>query len=178
MSPKTQTYLISSWSGRVLKARKNHRCALCGGTIVSGTMYHRDVVRDGPNKGLDPIRNIHSHLNCHTPWWQPGDQPDRLRYVGQLPRRQPTTAEHPSTAPFVKPIVTLSDEAYGTFTWKLPADLEARLGLCLNEHRKMGAIGELEHSLAMVLTAIVATASNKRKARELSIKLNAITLCL
>ena len=171
---KTRTYLIPSWSGRTMRARKRHTCTLCGGTIPSGTIYQRDVVRDGPNTGVDPVQNVSTHLNCHTPWWQPDDLAPRLRSVGRLPHRVPTSTEVDMAAPFLKPVLAVTSGDVGTFTSKLPPALEIRLGRCPSETRKIAALSELEDGLSLVLAAIIKASGNQRLARELSLKLGAI----
>ncbi len=161
-----------------MRARKHYACVLCGGAIPSGTIYLRDVVRHSPIKGDGHRSNVHTHLNCHAPWWQPDDLAPRLRQVGRLPHRVPTGTEVDETIHFMKPVVAVSDAALGTFTWKLPAELETRLGRCPSEQRKIDAMSELEHSLSLVLTAMIKAAGNQRRARELSLKLGAIAQTL
>lgn len=161
-----------------MRARKHYACALCGGRIPSGTIYQRDVVRDGPNKGRDPIRSVRSHLNCQTPWWQPDGLAPRLRKLGQLPGRTPTTAEVSPQEPFLKPVLAVSNETIGTFTWKLPTGLETRLGRCPSEVRKIAALTELEDALALILCAFVEAAGNQRRAQELSHRLGDIAALL
>jgi hypothetical protein len=75
-------------------------------------------------------------------------------------------------------MVAVSSETVGSFTWKLSDDLEARIGYCKNEHRKVGAIAEIEHSLMLILTAITQSAGRQQKARELAIKLSDIASLL
>ncbi len=174
MTPKKTTYLIESWSGRTMRARKHYACSLCGGTIPSGTIYLRDVVRHSPIKGEGHRSNVHTHLNCEAPWYQPDGLAPRLRSVGRLPHRVPTSEEQDGAEPFLKPVLAVSTAEIGTFTWKLPETLETRLGRCPSEARKIGAMHELEDSLSLVLTAFIKAAGNQRRARELSLQLGAI----
>ncbi|MFN3692629.1 MAG: hypothetical protein ACK4SL_00845 [Candidatus Paceibacteria bacterium] len=178
MSTKTTTYLIESWSGRTMRARQHYVCALCGGTIPSGTIYVRDVVRHSPIKGDGYRSNVHTHLNCKAPWWQPDGLAPRLRSVGRLPHRVPTSTEVDLEVPFQKPVLAVSASDIGTFTWKMPPGLETRLGRCPSEARKLSALSELEDSLSLVLAAFIKAAGNQRRARELSLQLGAITQSL
>ncbi len=173
MAPKTRTYLIESWSGRVYKARKNYCCDLCGGIIPRGTSYVRDVVRDGPDKGKDPLRNIHKHHNCETPWWQVAQHPRRLQNLGRLPHRLPTPAEYPDPLPHVVPMV-IRHPLIGTIVWTMPEGLGERIALCGDKERKMAAIGEIEHAIIMLLTALKNSAGHQRKSRELEHALESV----
>ena len=81
---KRLEYGIQPWSGKTMRARKNYRCDNCGGVIPKGTTYLRHVVRQGANKGKDPLRNVHIHLDCQAPWYHASDD-DWCRNLRQLP---------------------------------------------------------------------------------------------
>lgn len=170
---KIRTYLIPSWSGRVYKARKNYCCDLCGGIIPRGVSYVRDVVRDGPNWGKDPLRNIHKHHNCETPWWQVAPHPRRLKHVGRLPHRLPTPAEYLEHFPVVVPMV-IRHPRIGSVVWTLPESLGERIALCPDPERKMAAIGEIENAIMLFLTTLGESAGHQRKSRELEHALGAM----
>lgn len=170
---KNRTYLIPSWSGRVFKARKNYRCDLCSGIIPRGTSYVRDVVRDGPDKGKDPLRNIHKHHNCESPWWQVERQPRRLKHVGHLPHRLPTPDEHDHPFPIVMPMV-IHHPRIGSIVWRMPEALGQRIALCPDREKKMAALGEIEHTVILILSALETCAGHQRKSRELEHALEAM----
>lgn len=169
---KTRTYLIPSWSGRVYRARKNYCCDLCGGIIPRGASYVRDVVRDGPDKGKNPLRNIHKHHNCETPWWQMARQPRRLKHVGRLPHRLPTPTEYPAPFPIVVPMV-IRHPSIGEIIWTMPKDLGERIAFCPDREKTMAALGEIEHAIILILTALGTSAGHQRKSRELEHALEA-----
>ncbi len=172
---KTLTYLIQSWSGRVYKARKNYCCEICGGIIPRGTSYVRDVVRDGPNWGKDPLRNIHKHHNCESPWWQVEKQPRRLANLGRLPHRLPTPVEYPDPFPIVVPMV-IRHPRIGSIIWTMPEGLGERIALCPDPARTVAARGEIEHAIVLLLTALRTTAGHRRKSRELEHALEAMAM--
>lgn len=172
---KTRTYLIESWSGRVYKARKNYSCDICGGIIPRGTSYVRDVVREGPYWGKDPLWNIHKHDNCESPWWQVAKQPRRLQHLGRLPYRLPTPAEYPDLLPIVVPMV-IRHPRIGSIVWTMPEEFGQRLSLCPEPERKMAALGEIEHAIILVLAALSTTAGHQRQSRELEHALEAIAM--
>jgi hypothetical protein len=115
------------------------------------------------------------HLNCLAPWWQGEDHPHRLWHTGKLPHRVPTTDEQ-KTTPFLKPVIAIVSPTLGHLTWQFPAALEKRLGQCPDQSRLIGAIAELEQTLGLVLEALMETMGHQRKARELSLRLNTISV--
>jgi len=142
--------------------------------IVAGTKYQRHVERLGSHKGKDPLRNIHMHLDCQAPWYQPGDLPHRLRQVGSLPGNLPPADIHDTSRPFMRPAVSVSNEAIGTLMWKLPPGAEAKIAFCPSTNTQMGAIGEIEQALSIVLTALIGSIGNKRQSQKLSNLINEI----
>ena len=169
-----QTVGIPSWSFKEFRARKNYACRNCGGMIVTGTTYLRHVERLGSRKGKDPLRNVHVHLDCHAPWYQPGDLPHHLRQVGNLPGRVPPVDVHNPSVAFLRPQVAVSGDDVGTLLWKLPEGIAQRIAFCPSPLRQTGAVGEIEQVLTLVLTALTQAAGSKRQALKLSHLLNEI----
>lgn len=169
-----QTINIPSWGFKVFRARYTYCCDNCGGSIVSGTKYYRHVVRLGSRRGKDPLRNLHTHLDCHAHWYQPGDLPRRLRYVGSLPGKVPPVDVYDRSKPFVRPNIAVCSERTGTLQWKLPPGLEEKIAFCYSPAIQINAIAEIEQALTIVLTALVGAVGNKRKSLKLSHLLNEI----
>lgn len=46
-------------SDRIIKARKSHRCGLCGKEIASGTLYRHQFNKDGGN-----VWTFNAHCEC------------------------------------------------------------------------------------------------------------------
>lgn len=161
------TYGIPSWSYKTYTARYNYRCANCAGLIPAGTKYLRHVERLGANKGVDPLRNVHVHLDCTAPWYQP-EQPHRLKNVGRLPHKIPPAAMYDVGRYHHKPSVTLNSPTLGTLLWQPPADLAAKLVAMPNQHVSEGAMVEIESNLTVVLTALMQATGNQRKAMRLN----------
>ena len=143
---KEATYGIPEWSYVEYKAKYNYSCAHCAGAIPAGTQYLRHVVRLGPRKGKDPLRNIHVHINCEAPWWQPGPPPHCLKYVGKLPGRTPPAATTAGNRYYLKPSVTLSTTDIGTLQWQPPKELVEKLVFMKNQHLGVSAVAEIVHT--------------------------------
>ncbi len=167
-----QTEGIPSWSFKELRARYTYGCANCGGSIIAGTKYLRHVVRLGSRRGKDPLRNVHVHLDCHAPWYQPGDLPRRLRHVGNLPGQVPPEDVRQPSIPFIRPHVSINGEVIGTLQWKLPRDLEIKIAFCTSSAVQLGSIAEIEQALSILLTALVGAVGHKRKSLKLSHLIN------
>ena len=161
------TYGIPSWSGKEFKARRNYRCANCGGAIPSGTKYLRHVERLGANKGVDPLRNVHVHLDCMAPWYQP-EAPHRLKHLGNLPGRLPPVDIHDPAQYYHKPSVAIATPALGIVQWQPPGDLAAKLAFCPKQHLSHGAMADIEATLTIVMTALVQASGHRRKAMKLN----------
>lgn len=169
----TSPYLIPSWSGKVIKARKHHRCENCGGIIIAGTKYARDVVRLGTDKARDARRNLHYHLDCEAPWYQ-GEVVHRTKHIGKLPGGlPPETIAKPGT-PYLAPAVAASSNQIGTVQWKLPEHLATRLVHNPNSAGTIGAVAEYEALLAIVLEGAVLASGHQRIAMRLSHLVNEI----
>lgn len=168
------TYGIPSWSYKTYKARYNYHCQNCGGIIPAGTQYLRHVERLGTNKGVDPLRNVHTHLDCHAPWYQP-EAPHRLKNVGRLPRSLPPAAVFDVGRYHHKPSVALASSIIGILQWQPPTDLAAKLVAMPNQYIAEGAMVEIESTLQIVMTALVQASGNKRKAMKLNHLIEGIT---
>ncbi len=166
-NPIQVTYGIPSWSDKEFKARRNYRCANCEGIIPSGTKYQRHVERLGANKGVDPLRNVHVHLDCTAPWYQP-ESPHRLKSVGNLPGRMPPAEVYDGTSYFHKPSIALTKTEVGTLQWQPEVTLAARIAFCPKQYIAQNAMAEIEVTLNIVMTAITQAAGNKRKAMKLN----------
>ena len=154
---------IPSWS-RIYRARSTYCCDNCGGTIPQGTKYQRHVVRLGSQKGRDPLRNIHVHLDCEAPWYQPDNLTHRLRNLARLPLLAPQLVEGMTEVAMFPPL-SVHSAALGTLTWQPGVALAATL-----QATPVGkaAIAEMEAILGIVLTAFTGSASNKRKAMKVN----------
>lgn len=170
----TKAVGIPSWSFKEFRARYTYCCQNCGGSIIAGTKYLRHVERLGSRRGKDPLRNIHVHLDCQAPWYQPGDLPHRLRQIGSLPGTTPPPEVYNRSQPFIRPSVAISNSDIGIVQWKLPAALEEKIAFCPSVSIQIGAVAEIEHSLTIVLTALVKAAGNKRESLKLSHLINEI----
>jgi hypothetical protein len=168
------TYGIPSWSEKTYTARYNYRCACCDGLIPAGTKYLRHVERLGANKGVDPLRNVHVHLDCQAPWYQP-ESPHRLKSVGKLPHRAPPPDVHDTARYYHKPSIVLVSPTLGTLQWQPPIDLAAKLVAMPNQFISTGAVVEIESTLTIVMTALMQAAGSQRKAKKLSHLIEAIT---
>jgi len=168
------SYGIPSWSFKTYTARYNYHCKNCGGLIPSGTKYLRHVERLGANKGVDPLRNVHMHLDCHAPWYQP-EAPHRLKNVGRLPHRMPPVAVHDVGRYHHKPSVAVTTSTIGTLQWQPPAELAAKLVAMPNQHIAESAMVEIESTITIVMTALMQATSNKRKAMKLNHLIEEIT---
>lgn len=171
---KTVTYGIPSWSFKTFRARKNYRCAQCDGVIPSGTKYLRHVVRLGPKKGSDPLQNVHVHLDCGAPWYQP-DMPKRLYHVGKLPGRTPPPSVYNGEHGFLKPGVALNTKAIGVLQWTLPHTMAQKIAFTPNKELALSAISEIEHSLMIVATALITVCGHQKKSMQLSHLINEIS---
>ncbi len=157
---KTVTYGIPSWSHKVFKARRTYVCRNCGGLIPSGTIYCRHVVRHGPRKGRDPLENIHVHIDCTAPWFQPDNITHRLQNIARLPLKLPE-ADAVATMTSFAPALFLQQPHLGTLQWQLPEGFAAKL----QAHRSgPAALAEMQTLLGIALTAITKSAGNKRQA--------------
>ena len=161
------TYCIYSWSGKIFRARKNYTCDNCGGIIVSGTKYHRDVVRKGPQKGHDPLENVHYHLDCLAPWYQP-ELPHCLYNIGRLPRQLPPAEIHKPGVPFIRPSIAIKTGDTGTLLWKLPEDLEEKIAFCPSPAIQIGALAEMEQTLTVMLKALIRASGDKHQAMKVN----------
>jgi hypothetical protein len=164
---KQVTYDIPSWSFKTYRARYNYSCANCGGIIVAGTQYLRHVERLGANKGVDPLRNVHVHLDCMAPWYQP-ESPHRLRSVGKLPGRTPRSEVYDGQKSFLKPSITIVSDELGTLLWQPPQALCEKLVFTKRPGIATSAMAEIESSLTIVLTALMQASGNQRKAMRLN----------
>ena len=171
------TYGILSWSYKTYRARYNYRCANCEGIIPSGTKYLRHVERLGANKGVDPLRNVHVHLDCTAPWYQP-EAPHRLKHLGNLPGRLPPVAVHDPAQYYHKPSVAIATDAIGILLWQPPAELAAKLAFCPRQHLSHGAMADIEATLTIVMTALVQASGHRRKAMKLNHLIEEITRLL
>ena len=167
------TYSIESWSYKTYRARRNYKCANCGGVIPSGTQYLRHVERLGANKGVDPLRNVHVHLDCMAPWYQT-EQPHRLKSVGKLPGRTPPPAVYDGSQSFIKPSIALNSTELGTLIWQPPQALCEKLVFTKNPTIAKNAMAELEVALNIVMTALMQSAGSQRQAMKLNHLLNEI----
>lgn len=165
---KKITYGIPEWSHVQYKAKYNYRCEFCEGVIPAGTQYLRHVVRLGPRKGKDPLRNVHVHLNCEAPWWQPGPPPHCLKYVGKLPGRTPSAAVQGGARYYHKPSIAITTPAVGTFQWQPSKELLAKLMFMKNQHLGASAMAEIEQALLAVMTALTQAVGHQRKAMKLN----------
>lgn len=149
-----------------MQARRNYRCDNCGGVITKGTKYLRHVVRQGANKGKDPLRNVHIHLDCQAPWYHTSDD-DRCRNLRQLPGRMPPDDAQDKRLGYT-PLAIKVDGASGTLLWQLPAELATRMQHAPNDDLQLGATAELEQALQLVLTALHQAAGHKRRGLKVS----------
>ncbi len=172
----TVEYGITSWSYKEFTARKNYPCENCGGIIPKGTTYLRHVVRQGPRKGKDPLRNVHIHVDCTAPWYHP-PMDDRCRNLRQLPGRVPP-AEKQIPRLMSTPVSVKIDGAHGTLLWQLPAELSQRMLHAPKEDLHIGALAELEQNLQLVLFALVQAAGNRKRGMKVSNALNELLLAL
>lgn len=161
------TYGIPSWSFKTYTARYNYHCANCDGLIPARTKYLRHVERLGANKGVDPLRNVHVHLDCHAPWYQP-ESPHRLKNVGRVLHRLPPIALHNVGRYHHKPSIAVTSPTVGTWQWQPPTDLCAKLVAMSNQYVAEGAMVEIESTLTIVMTALMQATSNKHKAMKLN----------
>lgn len=173
---KTVEYGIQPWSGKTMKARKNYPCDNCGGMIPKGTTYLRHVVRQGPNKGKDPLRNVHIHLDCQAPWHHAADD-DRCRNLRQLPGRAPPPEERQERLARA-PLAIKVDGEHGTLLWQLPPELAERMLHAPKEALQLGVTAELEQALELVLTALHSAAGNRRRGLKVSHALHELQLAL
>lgn len=169
-------YSVESWSYRTFRARKNYKCDNCGGVIPKGTTYQRNVVRRGPNKDRDPLRNVHMHLDCQAPWYHL-DGDDRCRNLRQLPGQTPPANVREARLA-AAPLAVKVDGRHGTMLWQLPAELAERLLHAPDESLQSGALAELEQAMQLVLTALHSSAGNKRRGLRVSHALNELQLAL
>ena len=157
---------ITSWSYRTFQARKNYQCANCGGIIPKGTTYLRHVVRLGPQKGKDPLRNVQQHQDCQAPWYHASND-DWCRNLRQLPGKIPPP-EQQNPRLMTSPLSVRVDGVYGTLLWQLPADLSQRMLHAPNEELTPGARAEIDHALMLVMKALHQAAGNRKKGKRLS----------
>lgn len=167
---------IPSWSNKTFRARKNYACANCSGIIPIGVQYLRHVERLGARKGNDPLRNIHSHLDCTAPWYQPESGP-RLRHVGLLPHAVPPPAVI-GTGAFIVPSVSVQSDTIGIVQWRLPPELAQKIAFTTTPGLAVSAITELELALGVLLSALVETVGNQRRSMMLSHLINQIATSL
>lgn len=157
-------YGIPEWSGKTFRARRTYVCNNCGGLIPSGVIYLRHVMRQGQTKGKDPLYNVHLHLDCQAPWYQPNDQTHRLRNLGLM--REPTPHnESTPRSPRFAPAAFFQSKKIGTLQWTPSLLFASRL---LQSDRGVPALAEIEHALGMLLTALTEASGNKRKAMRLN----------
>jgi hypothetical protein len=52
-------------NGKNRKARKEHRCVLCGGEIAKGEKYHDEIFYPSENPVNETPFNYKAHLDCH-----------------------------------------------------------------------------------------------------------------
>jgi hypothetical protein len=176
-NPAQVTYNIPSWSYKTYKARRNYRCANCEGIIPSGTKYLRNVIRLGANKGVDPLRNVHFHLDCTAPWYQP-EALHRLKSVGNLPGRNPPAEVYDGTSYYHKSSIAIFQTGVGILQWQPEATLVAKIAFCPKQYIAQNAMAEIEATLQIVLTAITQATGNKRKAMKLGHQIEAIASLL
>lgn len=170
---KEVAYGITAWSYKIFRARKNYCCANCDGIIPSGVKYMRHVERLGPQKGKDPLRNVHVHLDCTAPWYQPETSP-RLRHVGKLPGKMPPSAVYNRISGFLTPAVCVREDAIGTLQWQLPQSLAQKLAFAPKPGLAISAVAEIETALAIVATALLQAVGHQRKSMKLSNLINEI----
>jgi hypothetical protein len=139
-----------------------------------GVVYLRHVERLGARKGIDPLRNVHVHLDCQAPWYQP-EAPHRLKALGRLPGRTPPPAIYNGTAYFHKPSIAITTAGVGTLQWQPEARLAAKIMFAPNQQIALGAMAEIEVTLHIVMTAITQATGNKRKAMKLNHLIEAIS---
>jgi hypothetical protein len=167
------TYGILSWSGKTFRARKNYCCRNCGGIIPIGVVYHRDVERLGVRRGKDPLRNVHFHLDCDAPWYQPGDT-HRLRSLGRLPYQTPPAEVYDREHGYLKPAIAVTSPTLGNLQWQLPSSIAEKLAFVPEAGLAVSAVAEIEYALQIVLTALVDAHGHKRKSMKLNHLLNEI----
>jgi hypothetical protein len=160
------TYGIPSWTTEY-KARYHYRCDACGGTILAGTRYTHLVERLGAAKGRDPLRHLHIHLSCESPWYLPEDG-HRLKYLGRLPRRTPPSKTTDEARYYHKPSIALNSDTIGTLQWQPPKTLAEKLVSMPKQHVSQGAMIEIENTLNIVMTALMQAGGNRQKAMRLN----------
>lgn len=170
---KQVTYGIPDWSYKTFRARKNYCCRNCDGIIPSGVVYMRHVERLGPQKGKDPLRNVHIHLDCTAPWYQPEASP-RLRHVGKLPGKVPPPSVYDGVSGFLTPAVYVRKDAIGTLQWQLPQNLAQKLAFAPKPGLAITAVAEIETALAIVASALLQAVGHQRKSMKLSHLINEI----
>ncbi len=154
---------IPSWSNRIYRARKTYCCDNCGGTIPSGVKYCRHVIRLGLQKFRDPLRNIHVHLDCSAPWYQPDNLTHRLRNLGRLPLSSVPLVD--ATLTQTTPLLSVSSTALGTLLWQPPPDVATKL---LGSTLGNAAEAEMEIVLGIILTALTISVGNRRRAMKVN----------
>ncbi len=157
-----RVYGIPSWSHKVYRARATYICRNCGGTIPSGTKYVRHVERLGAEKGKDPLRNVHVHIDCEAPWHVVDTTP-LLTSLGRLPA--PTECDSGKSR--LRPAVYVQHASVGTLQWQMPEVLTAKIASS-SEKRAVDTVAEIERALALLLNAIVTVSGSKQKALRLS----------
>jgi hypothetical protein len=161
---KTRTYGIPSWSNKVFRARKTYRCDNCGGTIPHGTKYLRHVVRLGPRKFRDPLKNLHMHLDCEAPWYQPDNQTHRLRNIGKLQVTAPVPTAGREQIAEPHPL-NVSSATLGHLTWEPGPMLATALA---TSSTGPAARAEMETILGVILTALSVATGDRRKAMKVN----------
>lgn len=132
--------------------------------IPAGTKYLRHVVRLGSRKFCDRLQNLHHHLDCDAPWYQPDNQTNRLRNLARLVPPVPDYAY--LVAQPVRQIPLVVDSAkLGSLTWEPPVTLARSLALAATG---ASARAEIENVLGIVLTAFLKASENKRRAMRIN----------
>lgn len=168
-----QGTVIRSWSGRELTARKHYTCARCGGSIVSGTKYVRDVVRFPSQSHDTPRANRHYHRDCETPWDQASDH-HHLRHLGRLARRDGALIKADVVQPPRCPTIVINVETLGILQWTLPKAMAAAITTA-PARIETGVQSEIELAVRLLIHQLLAVTGDERKAKRLSDVLAALT---
>jgi len=170
-------YRIPSWSNKTFRARKTYHCEDCAGVIPIGVKYMRHVERLGPRKWIDPLRNVHVHLDCESPWYQP-EETHRLRKLGSM-RKKPKPVYGPVEPGYhVEPSLALNSHTIGSLVWQPPSHFTARLVPNPKQPESFGVMVEMESALTIVMTAFMQASSSKSKALKLNSLIQEIALLL